>query len=862
VLPEGPEGALEVDLDREPEAVADLLTDLLGRLAAFPGAPPALLETTWGTEPTLRLFGIDPRLLGELLRPNPSPAIRWAYPAPPSGPGEPPIAEGGFLLVGAAAPSDPEERSSPAPRPPERAVEEELDPPAAAELPAGVAVRAQVHLAPSGRGALFAAARFRASGPVGSDPLGVAVGTVAGRLRATGVAFELAVRPFRRRFRREWARGAWRRLRPERRFLLDPVGVMRLALVGGLPPPPREATEERHTVLFGASGSGKSTYLLHLARERLQAHRALVVFDVHGDLSPRLVSDLSERARTSLIAIDPTRPGPVPAVAFLAAEGPAAEVERAHLLAALRRLGSDEGGVYWGFRLDRIFDSFVRLAQEEGGGFRDVYDLLTDPARRELARTRTSTPELLRFLEELPALLRRNPEFLWPAAARLHRVASSPELSRLVSPTGPPLPVEEHLAGGGALLWRVPVAAFGPEGVQFVLTLLATRVYLGLVSRALERGAVPAGVTILLDEAHLLAPRLLTEMLAEGRKFGVRLVLATQYPDRLAPEVVDAAAGSVGSHLVFRVPRAHAGAVARWVGLSPAEGERRLAALPAGVAYELRSGPGQRRHRRQVPPAPAPEEERWEEAVRLSQRAYGGELPSSGTLGPEEEALLLALLAGETERPTPDLPELARRLPELAGEERLPRLLRRCRANGEVTGPEERPVLTATGRYHLGYSPFTGASRESEVHRGLILRAFRIFARHGHRLEILRQDRFDARRPDARLKWVGPEVAALPPPLLAQRLELWKRSWGWRLFGGRDVHVEAEVSGAERPERIRYDLAKGGSRSAYVLFVVPDAARARRVRSVLRAEGVDRDRAAVWTLGGGVGPEPSNPPAG
>jgi len=63
--------------------------------------------------------------------------------------------------------------------------------------------------------------------------------------------------------------------------------------------------------------------------------------------------------------------------------------------------------------------------------------------------------------------------------------------------------------------------------------------------------------------------------------------------------------------------------------------------------------------------------------------------------------------------------------------------------------------------------------------------------------------------------------------------------------------VEAEVSGALRPSRVRHGLEKARARGAFALFVVGDAARAARVRRTLRADGWGPDRAQVWTLPGG-----------
>jgi hypothetical protein len=722
------------------------------------------------------------------------------------------------------------------------------DPLEPVELGTPAWVGLQLHVAPDPAEGLVAALRLWVAGPGPDPPVGATAGVLLRRLRAAGLAPEVGIARWARAFEREWARGAWRRLRPARRAPVGVAGAVRLALAGGLPVPPAPVGSTAHAVLFGASGSGKSTALVHLARARLARGEPFVLLDVHGDLCARVVAGASVEEAARVRAIDPTRPGPVCGVRMLGVEGAPAEAERAHLLAALRRLGSDEGGLYWGFRMDRVFDGFAQLAQEEGGDLRDLFEMLVDPARRALARARTRRPELARFLDELAPIVRRNPEFLWPAAARLHRVLHSPALAGLIAPAGPGLPVEEALEEGGALLVRIPVALLGPEGAAFAATLLTTRLYLARVARAILPGASAGRVSFLLDEAHLLAPRLLAEMLAEGRKFGVEVVAATQYPGRLAPEVREAVEGAVHRHLLFRVPRVHAAMLGRFVGLAPAEAERSLPALPSGFALQLEGGPQGRRERVTFPPPPPEDPAAWAGCVRASQARYAPAGPEPSALPEEVERLGLALVASEEERSAPTPAELLRRDPALPGPERLEALIRAGRLNGELAVSEGRLRLTARGRYRLGFTPHTGASRESELHRALILEAYRLFARHGHRLEILRQDRFDAARPDARLLLLSPTSRAGPPGTLERELARVRGSWAWRLSGGRDVHVEAEVSGAERPERIRHDLAKGARADAFVLFVVPDPARARRVRSVLSAARVPRDRAAVWTL--------------
>ncbi|MCI4338186.1 MAG: hypothetical protein L3J72_02655, partial [Thermoplasmata archaeon] len=324
-----------------------------------------------------------------------------------------------FAVVEPVAPVEPVGR-------PERAIEpataeERLGPVAVplAEPRAGAAglwFGLQTHLRPDGRGTVELWMRLRGAGPPGSAS---AVERIAPELGARGSLQGLPVAELRSirpggRTRREWESGAVRRFRSARPFTVRSDLVGRL-LAAGVPGPAEGSAELRHTICFGASGSGKSAFLAEIARERVRAGRPSVVLDVHGSLGPELLAGLTEAERRRMVAIDPTSPFGSPGLALLrGGSGPAAELERAQLLAAFRRLGARDGEVYWGFRIDRVLDCFLALTQESGGDLRALGGLLTDPHRRELARLGTRSPTLAAFLEELPGLLRRNPEFLWP----------------------------------------------------------------------------------------------------------------------------------------------------------------------------------------------------------------------------------------------------------------------------------------------------------------------------------------------------------------------------------------------------------------------------------------------------------------
>ncbi|HYB63269.1 MAG TPA: hypothetical protein VEE86_02460 [Thermoplasmata archaeon] len=732
-------------------------------------------------------------------------------------------------------------------------------------LDAGTWLGLQTFWVPSDRGTLSLACRFRFAARR-SDDLDQrfrALGTVVAAEWSRTVGVPASFRAGAFGSRRDWRNGGLRTIPPEGWFERPPEVAARSVVA--LEPPSlssRERPVETPAIVLGASGAGKTTYLARWAAGVVGRGGSVVVIDLHGDLAPAILGRLSAGSRQRVVAADVTRP-PVPGVAALARDGPQ-DRAAAHLVAALKRLTPDGTDLYWGFRLERIFDSFVRLALESEGSVTDVYDLLTNADRRDAARLATRSAELARFLEELSPVVRRNPEFLWSAATRLSKVVLVPALRELLAPEAGGLPVEALLEDGRSLLVRLPFASLGPEAAAFAATLVLGRVYLGVATRA-ERRRRPLAVSLVLDEVQALSPRLVAEVLTEGRKFGFRTIVATQYPGRLARELENAARGALRGFVVFRVPRPSAVEVGGWLGLGPAEAAEMLPNLPTGEGLVLDPAVDGVRPTASEGEATPADADGWEGAVEETQREFAVSPASLGE-GFEADAaterLLLTVLAS-TESGSgvrrENAVSAAASLPGTAPDPallavRLATLLR----DGYLGETEAGLRLTPSGERRLGLTAPTGATRESAEHRALLMATFRHFARRGYRLEILRQGRFDTTLPDGRFRQLPERSGALAPADLANAIERARRGWAWRFFHGRDVHVEAEVSGALRSERVRHGVRKALARDAFVLFVVGDARRARRVRSVLRAMDLGVDRAQVWTLEVPLGP--TSPP--
>ncbi len=242
---------------------------------------------------------------------------------------------------------------------------------------------------------------------------------------------------------RAWRRRSLRALPPTAWLARSAEGAPTTAEVRWIGPSNPTRGVDGHGVVFGASGAGKTTYLAHRAAEAIAGGAPVVVIDLHGDLGPAVLARLGPEARARVLAVDASE-RPVAGIAALT--GTNGDDRAAGLfVAAVKRLTTDSTDLYWGFRLERIFDTFVRLVQESGGSLLDLFDLLTSADRRDAARLATRRPELARFLDELEPVVRRNPDFLWSAATSA--------LEGRARPRAPRAPRSRRLEGCRSSRW-------------------------------------------------------------------------------------------------------------------------------------------------------------------------------------------------------------------------------------------------------------------------------------------------------------------------------------------------------------------------------------------------------------------------
>jgi DNA helicase HerA-like ATPase len=181
--------------------------------------------------------------------------------------------------------------------------------------------------------------------------------------------------------------------------------------------------------------------------------------------------------------------------------------------------------------------------------------MLADEQRRGWVLKQVRDEDVLRFWtkEFLNYDKRLQSEAVAPPLNKLGAFLASPALRAVLTKHRPVLDAETCMARNRIVLARLSKGAVGEDGAHLLGGLL-----LGLFQRAtMAREALPLELrkpfAMFVDEIGSFATKPFLELLAEARKYGVALTLATQSIAVMEPELRAGILGNVGQLVSFRV---------------------------------------------------------------------------------------------------------------------------------------------------------------------------------------------------------------------------------------------------------------------------------------------------------------------
>jgi hypothetical protein len=322
--------------------------------------------------------------------------------------------------------------------------------------------------------------------------------------------------------------------------------------------PPEE--RRRHLYVVGKTGSGKTTYLEHLVIRDLADGAGVAVIAPEGELFRERLLPLLPRAREGdLLYFAPGDSACTLAFnPFALEEGDEAGRAAEDLFTIFKRtLRADLGP-----RMEPILqNAFAALVGRAGATFWDVRRLLLEPLfRSEVTRT-TEDPYVREFWRETYP---RFPEGAsLPILSRLDQFLRPPAVRRaLTSPTSS-FSLREVLRDGRVLF--VDLSGLSEETRLLLGQMVLSKFQLELLRRERTK---EGGKTFFLytDEFQTISGEsegVWRELLSRGRKYGLALTLANQYPGQLPTSLQAEIFGNVNSLAAFALGAKDAGVVRR-----------------------------------------------------------------------------------------------------------------------------------------------------------------------------------------------------------------------------------------------------------------------------------------------------------
>lgn len=322
-----------------------------------------------------------------------------------------------------------------------------------------------------------------------------------------------------------------------------------------------------HVLLLGGSGGGKTTTLDNAAGEAWRRGSTVVVFCPHGDLAMRTASTAVQCGIEPIVydfgALDRhlswnvTTPDP-----GMSAD----EWARRFSEVVRRQLWDTMPNDYFGPVLSRTLPLIIEVLARDPQGpwpLTFVTDLLdrNDSKFRDAALARIGDPSLTRAMrdEVMPMLLQKDPgnASIW-VISKLDPLIGDPTVRRIIESERAEVTMAPALEGQSIIV-SLPQSVLTEGGSTTLAALLIERLWAG--ARTRRSTAYP--IEVFIDEWQKLPSPAIPQMLAEGRKFGIRLRLANQHLAQLTQAQRESVLANTGVVGTFRTSNSDATALDR-----------------------------------------------------------------------------------------------------------------------------------------------------------------------------------------------------------------------------------------------------------------------------------------------------------
>lgn len=309
----------------------------------------------------------------------------------------------------------------------------------------------------------------------------------------------------------------------------------------------------RHALVLGKTGMGKSRLLATLCIDAAARGRGFLLVDPHGDLAHEVREALPRSRRNDIVPLFADESETCPGLNPLRCTSPQDRfLAVSNVLGVVRKLWPE----FWGPRTEHVLrHTLLAVCEVRSAALEDARLMLVDDARRQWVLKQSSDPAVGFFWgKEFPTYDKR----LWaeitaPILNKLGSLLSTPIVRTLLSRRRPLLDAGRCMDRGRIVIASLPKGRIGSDGALFLGALILGEFGRAAFARSRVAPHERRPFMILADEAASFASGPFLEFVAEARKYGVSLVLATQSLAAIDAEVRAVLTGNVGTLAAFRL---------------------------------------------------------------------------------------------------------------------------------------------------------------------------------------------------------------------------------------------------------------------------------------------------------------------
>ena len=303
------------------------------------------------------------------------------------------------------------------------------------------------------------------------------------------------------------------------------------------------AHRSRHMHLIGASGTGKSTMLLNMIIQDMQAGNGVAVLDPHGDLIDTLLAYVPNDRVEDVIVFDPSDEKYPIGFNIIDAHS---ELEKtllaSDLTSVFKRLSTS-----WGDQMNSVLANGISamLESEHGGTLPILRRFLVDKKfRDDFLKTVTDPENVFYWQREFP-LLSGKPQ--GPVLTRLDTFLRPKPIRHMVAQKENRVDFGKIMQGGKIFLARLSQGAIGTENSYLMGAFLVTKLNQIAFSRQELTEEQRKPFYLYIDEFHNFITPSMESILSGARKYNMSLILAHQELRQLEGKDSDVASSVISN---------------------------------------------------------------------------------------------------------------------------------------------------------------------------------------------------------------------------------------------------------------------------------------------------------------------------